>query len=188
MKSFKIIIVGIVLASLASCNQTSSISGNVEDEFLSSPISGVKITASTSTDILEDKKFEKVTTKTDNEGKFVISGLSSKYSYTIIAEKEGYLSNWQNNISPPEEGKTKLLSSIITLAKSIPITGKIVDAKNNPLQNVDVSIKGKNHVTVTKADGLFEFPPLFGQIQLVVSTENYPNWCKNQTYEYYINN
>lgn len=87
----------------------SSIKGKVVDIISGKPIEGITIMASTKTDIEEDKKYEQITTQTDNNGEFHLKGLSSSYKYTIYTKKEGYSTDAVKDVAPPEKGKTKIL-------------------------------------------------------------------------------
>jgi len=116
----------------------SKISGEVNEKYSNQPIYDVTISATTSTDIAEDKKYERRNSKSNKLGKFIISGLSPKYNYRITAKKDGYFSmdGSTTYVSPPDEGKTKILRSPLTLIKKRKVKGTIVDRfKSNPIPN-----------------------------------------------------
>ena len=87
----------------------SSIKGQVIDIFSGEPIKNITIIAVTKTNIEEDKKFERITAKSDNNGEFYLKGLSSSYIYTIYNQKQGSTTDTLKGIEPPEEGKTRIL-------------------------------------------------------------------------------
>lgn len=45
--------------------------------------------------------------------------------------------------------------SLLTIAQSVPITGKVIDASGNAISGVNITIQGKTTGTVTNADGFF---------------------------------
>ncbi|MBL7736352.1 MAG: TonB-dependent receptor plug domain-containing protein, partial [Chitinophagaceae bacterium] len=45
--------------------------------------------------------------------------------------------------------------SLLTIAQSFPITGKVIDASGNAISGVNITIQGKTTGTVTNADGFF---------------------------------
>jgi hypothetical protein len=93
----------------------SKIKGQVLDVVTGNPVPNVKIVASMSTDIQEDKKYESRQAISDGSGFFVVKGLSQKYEYTITATKQGFLSD-KSRVRPPEKGQTKILQKPLEVA------------------------------------------------------------------------
>ncbi len=120
MKKLSILMVFLFLTF--GCTGGSKIKGKVENVITEQPISDVAVVATMKTDIEEDKKYETRKTKTDKTGTFLLKGLSPKYDYTITATKPGYSVN-ETRLSPPPEGKTKILDRPFGLVKEPPREG-----------------------------------------------------------------
>jgi len=90
--NFFLIITTLLLMSLCGCNRSSKISGMVINPIDGKTISKATIIATTTTNIREDKKYEKSTATTNSQGEFLLKGLSKKYKYTLTVKKDGYSS------------------------------------------------------------------------------------------------
>ena len=77
----------------------------VFDVFTGKPLSGVKVIATTSSDLKSDQRFIKYETKTNKYGKYSIKGLAGR-SYQIHLTKEGYVSNSNSGVSISNQGAT----------------------------------------------------------------------------------
>lgn len=116
-KTLLLVISSLSILFLLSCSKSSKISGIATNQIDGSPLVGVMITAQTNTNIKEDKKYEIVTTTTDNNGEFTLKGLSDKYQYTLFVSSPEYISNTVT-ANPPEKGQTMLLERNITACPS----------------------------------------------------------------------
>lgn len=129
----------LVLVFLCSCSRGSNIEGKVEDSISGAPLSDVMVIAATKTNIKEDKKLERITSKTDANGSFKLKGLSSKYRYSISTSRSGY-SEAKTYVSPPEQGLTKILETPLKIFQRPPSTGIFVkkDGKFQKMESVPV--------------------------------------------------
>lgn len=93
---------------LESCSNGSKVKGYAYNPITKKALAGVYVTAYTSTNVEEDKKYQQITAKTNSNGEFVLKGLSSKYRYNIYIISEGYVTDG-TFVKPPEDGKTVLL-------------------------------------------------------------------------------
>lgn len=95
-----------------NCVLGGNIKGKVINAISNKPIVGIVVTGYTTTKIEEDKKFEKISCKTDVNGVFVLKGLPKKYQYKISVSTKGYESQIIN-ARAPEGTQTLLLDSPI---------------------------------------------------------------------------
>ncbi len=170
-----------LLFYLTGCSKGSNAKGQVEDKFTGVSLPDVSITATTKTDIEEDKKYERITAKTNADGFFHLKGLSPKYSYSIEAKKANY-TNDTTYLRPPEEGKTKLLNKSLKMIKKIPLKGKILDGKRKPIEGVKVNS------AITDENGDFELPFVIGRLVLNVYAKQYPVWCNSKNISVTLDN
>src|SRR5688572_13725750 len=63
-----------------------------------------------------------------------------------------------------------LSSTLISLAQTFPVTGKITDDAGKPLAGVSVQVKGSTTTTVTTAEGTFQINAPSGTSTLVISS------------------
>jgi hypothetical protein len=123
------------IENICGANLNSKIKGKLVHAITGRPISNFTITATTHTDIEEDKKYEYKITETDENGIFLLEGLSPNYNYLITATKSGYISD-RFHISPPKENKTKLVEEPISICP-LPSQGVSVWENGNWRQLVD---------------------------------------------------
>jgi hypothetical protein len=109
----------VFIVILSSCTKSSVIKGTVYCPINDEPLSSVLVTALTSTNIEQDKKYERITSKTNVNGDFVLKGLSDKYVYDVFVSSDNFESN-RIKVNPPEKGQTLLLDEPI-LAIASPV-------------------------------------------------------------------
>lgn len=159
----------VLLVSLLFINCGSSITGEVTEMYSNEPIQDATVMASTSTNIAEDKKYERKSAKTDASGKFTIKGVSPKYNYRIEALKDGYFTTEAGiaRIQPPEGGKTRIINRPLALIKKQMVTGNIVERfslTGIPGAKVVATAKKRKRIidkiiTSTDDNGTFEIGP-----------------------------
>ena len=113
---------------LSSCSKSGGAKGTVIDGFTNLPISGVEVKAEATSDIQEEQKYLKLSTKTDKNGEFKINGLPNK-EYSIEVFKSGYTSA-KSSVDMPEKSSTRLIQKPIELWR-LP-----VDSRGNPQEGV----------------------------------------------------
>jgi len=80
----------LTLTSTAWAVKLTGVKGKVIDAITGKPVSEAKIIAITETNLENEQKFRKITTKTDKSGSFYIKGLASS-NYFIDITKDGYI-------------------------------------------------------------------------------------------------
>ena len=98
---------------LTGCDGGLSVTGRVENAVSRTPASGVIVTALTSVDTIEDKRYEKIATIADSAGKFTLNGLSTRYRYTIRAGGDDMSS--ETRIEPLEANMTRVLGEPVKI-------------------------------------------------------------------------
>lgn len=92
MKKFLVFtfIFSVFFAGIACSEPLGSAKGKVINVLTAKPVEGASITATTQSDIENEQRYIKVTTKTRKDGSFEIKGLRGK-SYNIIVYKDNYI-------------------------------------------------------------------------------------------------
>lgn len=142
-----ILMIGLLLTLCFSCiieSDGSKAKGKVVDMITGQPLSNAIITASTKTNIEEDKKFEQKSAKSDANGDFLVKGLSEKYTYSFTATKEGYSIASKSHFSPPEKGQTKLFEEPFKIVK-VPTKEGVYSYSNGNLDEIN-QIKLKKEI------------------------------------------
>jgi len=88
---FLIITIFIFHVDCTAARENTKIKGTFVDAITGKPMSNISVTATMRTNILEDKIYEKNTTKTNVKGEFLLQGLSHRYDYTILTNTTGYI-------------------------------------------------------------------------------------------------
>jgi hypothetical protein len=141
--NFFLIITTLLLMSLCGCNRSSKISGMVINPIDGKTISKATIIATTTTNIREDKKYEKSTATTNSQGEFLLKGLSKKYKYTLTVKKDGYSSYSLSRVGVPEKGQTKMLDKPFKIIKEPSDIG-VYFVSNNQLNKISPSNSAAN--------------------------------------------
>ena len=174
MKTFRICLILSMCFILCQCSSDPKVKGDVKDKFTRKPIDGATVIASTRTNIEEDKKYEKSKSTSDINGEFILKKLSSKYSYSIEASKNGY---WTTGIgrayvTPNKEGKTLIIERPLELIKKKHVKGKISEwPSGEPISGVSVRAETKHQASFcsqgfkfrsgeTNDKGIFSLEPL----------------------------
>jgi hypothetical protein len=126
---------------LQGCENSGKVKGVVVDGINNQPIYNVKMVAVAKVSIVEDKKYEMSTVISDNNGEFLLKGLSSKYEYTVWAEKEGYTYDVTNGVIPPEKGQTYLLEEPLKIIKIPPTSGAFAYSDGNYRELTRINFK-----------------------------------------------
>ncbi len=84
-----IYIFSIIFAGIACSEPLGSAKGKVINVLTAKPVEGASVTATTQSDVENEQRYTKVTTKTGKDGSFEIKGLREK-SYNIIVYKNNY--------------------------------------------------------------------------------------------------
>lgn len=123
---------------------SSKIKGKVINPLSGEPFKGIKIIATTKTNIAEERKKSKLETITDDSGDFLLKGALPNKKYRIIASKDGYVSSIYYAKSP-EKGKTRLIDKPIYILKNPPSRGLFIVNKDGS-QIVSVPKKHENYL------------------------------------------
>jgi hypothetical protein len=110
-----------ILILFLGCDNAGKVKGIVIDGINNLPISDVIVTANAEINIVEEKKYEHSTSISNSKGEFILNRLSPKYSYTIMANKQGY-TTIKTDVVPPKEGMTLMLEEPL----------KIIQVPSNP--------------------------------------------------------
>src|SRR3990172_7236181 len=147
----------VILSTQADCS-ASGVTGVVGDAFSHTPISGATITAHMTTDIVEHKKYERISTVSNHNGSFTLRGLSPKYGYKILASKNGYFSmnGAESYCQPPEAGQTRILPGRLTLVKQIKTEGTVLNKFTSaPIAGAVVTAKATRPIRECPASQVF---------------------------------
>ena len=133
---------------------TGTIYGWVEDVD-EEPLEGVMVA-------INEKGQLKQKSLTDEDGYYEFGGLP-KGNYTITFEADGY-QTLTKKVSLEEGGEEEVSVTLKEEGVLGSISGYVVDIKDNPIESVQLRLKGPNAVNVIKAitdaDGYFEFTDL----------------------------
>lgn len=132
----------LVTMLLYSVSYAGSVTGNITGKVINmvtkEPVSDASIVATMSTNILEDKKYERIVTKTAKDGTFTLQKMAINYDYTVSATKSGHTISKQNGVEAPRNGKTLILSAPFEIIKApadngvyIYLDDQIVKLNNN---------------------------------------------------------
>jgi hypothetical protein len=138
-------VVSIFFISLifSGCENSGKVTGTVVDGISNQPVSNVLIIAETSVNIVEDKKYERSTSKCNDKGEFLLQGLSPKYNYKITAVSQGYTIGDATAI-PPDKGQTYMLQKPLKIIKIPPSSGSFAYSENNFSSLTKVNFKKIN--------------------------------------------
>lgn len=153
-KSAVVLAFGGVLSCLACGGPESKLAGIVLDGISGEPVVGVKVVAGTSTDIVEEKKFAVIETKTGADGRFVISSKLANREFEVEMTKEDYTTVATKMLSPAFEQTREVDAT--RMYRFPDVSGTVVSwLTGNPLANCSVECAGKT--TQTDAEGRFSF-------------------------------
>lgn len=137
----------------------SNIKGKVIDPF-GYPVKGIKVIATTQTDIEEEQNKKQIMAVTNTNGEFLLKGGLEGKGYKIDILKEGYTSSEVNEYFPGK-GKTRLLKPMYIFKSPPPGFGAFIVGENGSLMR----LPGKHdmYLTFLKTD-----VPIINNTNLVV--------------------
>lgn len=142
------------LVCLGCSKPQAKLTGLVVDGLSGEPIPGVKVVATTQTDIVEEKEFATLAAETGPDGKFSITTPLANRSYRLEMTKE-YYSDANASSETPDLEQTREIDSV-NMFRFPDVTGTVLAAfEGTPLEGCKVSLGDKE--TTTDATGAFKF-------------------------------
>lgn len=197
MSMRKTLFVFAVLGTLAACTpEQSSYEGQVKDEG-GRPLGGVTVYALQNQPM---KGYDRLSTSTDSNGSFRLTGLYPKSNYQLVVGKSAWECKSRLNVLSPPKGQTGLLEGpfvvrildvrdhagvvidpVSSRKYSSTVCGWIDDLEGVPIANLSISAKPANRqigsgydcLAVTDETGKFTLSELFPQseYQIVLNTQ-----------------
>ena len=169
----------LVIGSSIGCSKLQSAKGSVIDILAKRPITGARVVATTSSDIEAEQPHLRFSTKTDQNGNFVIKGLPRK-NYRIKVMKNGY-TQAQTSVTIPEKS-TRLIKKPLELCPLPPEKGVFVYADDYVKLTKSIPYKSFNRgrigriVVYYEAESLKDIPPVSPRYLIKYGSE----WSKIQ--------